>query len=51
MEFEVRQGEVLLKPRREVPLESLLGSLKGQVSYPGEEKEREAREQAWTRQG
>lgn len=51
VEFEVREGEVLLKPRREVPLESLLGSLKGQVSYPGEEKEREAREQAWTRQG
>lgn len=49
VEFEVRGNEVLLRPRREVPLESLLGRFRGKVSYPGEEREREAREKAWAR--
>lgn len=45
--FEIRDDEVLLKPRRRVPLEALRGCLKGKVPFPGEKAEREAREKAW----
>ena len=48
--FELREGEVVLKPRRRVPLEDLLGRLKAKRPFPGEAAERRAREQAWARE-
>jgi AbrB family looped-hinge helix DNA binding protein len=45
--FEVREGEAVLRPRRRVPLEALLGRLKGGRPFPGEEAERRAREETW----
>jgi len=45
--FELRNDEVVLRPRRRVPLEALLGRLKGERGFPGEEKEKRAREAAW----
>jgi len=45
--FELRDDEVVLRPRRRVPLEALLGRLKGEPGFPGEEEEKQAREAAW----
>ena len=45
--FELREGGAFLRPRRRVPLEALLGRLKGKRGFPGEEAERRAREEAW----
>jgi AbrB family looped-hinge helix DNA binding protein len=49
--FELRQGEAVLRPRRRVPLEDLLGRLGGKRPFPGEEEETRAREAAWAREG
>jgi AbrB family looped-hinge helix DNA binding protein len=49
--FELRQGEAVLRPRRRVPLENLLGRLRGKRPFPGEEEETRAREAAWAREG
>ncbi|WP_084584800.1 AbrB/MazE/SpoVT family DNA-binding domain-containing protein [Thermus tengchongensis] len=46
--FEVREGEVVLRARKRVPLEALLGRLRGLAAYPGEEEERRVREAAWS---
>ena len=48
--FELREGEVVLRPRRQVPLEALLGRLKGARAFPKEEEERRIREAAWVRE-
>lgn len=48
--FEIRGAEVLLKPRRKVPLEALRGRLKSEVPFPGEAEERRVREGAWARE-
>ncbi|MFZ5993074.1 MAG: AbrB/MazE/SpoVT family DNA-binding domain-containing protein [Deinococcota bacterium] len=48
--FELRQGEAVLRPRRQVPLEALLGRLGGKSAFPGEEEEGRAREAAWVRE-
>lgn len=48
--FEIRGTEVLLKPRRKVPLEALRGRLRSEVSFPGEAEERRVREGAWARE-
>lgn len=48
--FEVRGSEVLLKPRRKVPLEDLRGRLKSEVPFPGEAEERQAREGVWAQE-
>lgn len=45
--FEIREGEAILRPRRRVPLEALLGRLGGRQPFPGEEGEVQAREEAW----
>lgn len=45
--FEVREGEVVLRAHKRVPLRDLLGRFRGQAAYPGEEEERRAREAAW----
>ncbi|GIW25686.1 AbrB/MazE/SpoVT family DNA-binding domain-containing protein [Meiothermus sp.] len=46
--FELRGDEVILKPRRGVPLSLLFGRLGGRA-YPGEEEEARAKEVAWAR--
>ncbi|WP_038046457.1 AbrB/MazE/SpoVT family DNA-binding domain-containing protein [Thermus caliditerrae] len=46
--FEVREGEVVIRARKRVPLEALLGRFRGLAAYPGEEEERRAREAAWS---
>lgn len=48
--FEVRGSEVLLKPRRKVPIEDLRGRLKSEVPFPGEAEERQAREGVWAQE-
>lgn len=48
--FELRKGEAVLRPRRQVPLEVLLGRLGGEPTFPGEEEEGRAREAAWARE-
>lgn len=47
--FELRNGEVVIRPRRRVPLEELVGRLRSSRRFPGEGAEREAREAAWGR--
>ncbi|GAA6756797.1 AbrB/MazE/SpoVT family DNA-binding domain-containing protein [Thermus thalpophilus] len=44
--FELREEGALIRPRRRVPLEALVGSLRKRP-YPGDEAERRAREVAW----